>query len=125
MDLKGINQTVRVQVDGINYLAEILPIYITENLDTKTLSGGIVLLKSSSRLSKQINILQTDSTKQPKNKSTKSIMAGFETIRSQSSAIKRTLLQAKKVALLEEPILIMGEVGTGRKTHSKGMSRCK
>jgi transcriptional regulator of aroF, aroG, tyrA and aromatic amino acid transport len=118
-DLKGINQTVRVQVDGINYLAEILPIYITENLDIKTLSGGIVLLKSSSRLSKQINILQTDSTKQPKNKSTKTIMAGFETIRSQSSAIKRTLLQAKKVALLEEPILIMGEVGTGRRRIAK------
>jgi len=114
-DHQGVNQTVKVQVDGINYLAEILPIYITDNLDSKTLSGGIVLLKSSSRLSKQIHILQTESTKESKAKPEKNIMAGFETIRAQSSAIKRTLLQAKKVAMLDAPILIMGEVGTGRR----------
>ncbi|PAJ74434.1 hypothetical protein CJF42_10530 [Pseudoalteromonas sp. NBT06-2] len=118
-DLKGVNKTVRVQIDGIHYLAEILPIYITENLDTKTLSGGIVLLKSSSRLKKQINILQSDQIEQSKNKPAKAIMTGFETIRSQSSAIKRTLLQAKKIAQLEAPILIMGEVGTGRRRIAK------
>jgi len=118
-DQKGVNQTVKVQIDGINYLAEILPIYITENLDSKVLSGGIVLLKSSSRLSKQINILQSEPTKQLKNKPAKTIMAGFETIRSQSPTIKRTLLQAKKIALLEAPILIMGEIGTGRRRIAK------
>lgn len=118
-DQNGINKTVKVQIDGINYLAEVLPIYITENMDAKTLSGGIVLLKSSSRLSKQINILQTDPLKHSKSKPSKDIMAGFETIRSQSSAIKRTLLQAKKVALLDAPILVMGEVGTGRRRIAK------
>ncbi|MDR8524380.1 MULTISPECIES: transcriptional regulator TyrR [Shewanella] len=100
-------QATRVNIGENEYLAEMLPIYLPDSgSDTPILAGAVVSLKSPARLGKQFNALQNQSS-------------GFENVLATSDKMKEVLVQARRMAQLDAPLLITGETGTGKELMSR------
>ncbi|WP_100656280.1 sigma 54-interacting transcriptional regulator [Alteromonas flava] len=96
-------QAHKLQFAEQDYLADILPIYISDSHDEKILAGAVVLLKSEVRLGEQLSAFNRPNTK------------NFDRFMAQSVAMQRTLANAQRLATLEQPLLILGEIGSGKK----------
>jgi transcriptional regulator of aroF, aroG, tyrA and aromatic amino acid transport len=92
-------QATRVQINGSEYLAEMLPIFLPDDNDKTILAGAVISLKSPARVGKQFNALQNQTT-------------GFDNVLAVSDKMKEILKQAKRMAQLDAPLLITGETGT-------------
>jgi transcriptional regulator of aroF, aroG, tyrA and aromatic amino acid transport len=97
----------RVNIDKIEYLAEIIPVYLPDADAEKILTGAVILLKSSQRIDKQYNALKT----QPDN--------SFSNVLAFSNAMKDVVACAKQHAMLDAPLLIQGETGTGKEVLAR------
>jgi transcriptional regulator of aroF, aroG, tyrA and aromatic amino acid transport len=114
MILKGFNfnrwldsddvlaQTRRLKFQEENFVADILPIKVSEDSGKRVLIGAVLVLKSESRLGQQINAF-----KQPND-------CDFSGIQSNSSAMRKVIRETKRMALLDSSVLIVGETGTGK-----------
>ncbi|GKX54688.1 TyrR family transcriptional regulator [Leminorella grimontii] len=93
----------RVIVRGQDYLMDIMPIYQSdEGSAEKTVTGAVVVLKSAVKIGRQLQ-----------NKNVADNQA-FSHIVSVSGKMKTLIEQANRLAMLDAPLLIVGDTGTGK-----------
>lgn len=97
----------RVSIDKIEYLAEIIPVHLPDVESDKILTGAVILLKSSQRIDKQYNALKPT----PDN--------SFANVLAFSPAMEEVVATAKQHAMLDAPLLINGETGTGKEVLAR------
>ena len=97
-----LGQTTRVEVGGEDYIADILPISVPQGGEGDVLAGAVINIKSQSRLGQQVSAFRRYGQE------------SFATIHNHSTAMRRVVREARKMAQLEAPILITGETGTGK-----------
>ncbi|WP_019025768.1 transcriptional regulator TyrR [Colwellia piezophila] len=95
-------QTRRLKFQGEDFVADIMPIHVSGEDESKVLAGAVLILKSEARLGQQMNAF-----KQP-NENT------FSGIQATSSAMRKVIREAKRMSSLDSSILILGETGTGK-----------
>jgi transcriptional regulator of aroF, aroG, tyrA and aromatic amino acid transport len=99
-------QTHRVKFIEQDYIADILPVDVPDN-DKTVLAGAVVILKSETRLGQQITVF---------NKTTSNC---FDSFQASSTAMKKVIRDAKRMAELDGHMLIYGEAGTGKQRIAK------
>lgn len=85
-----------------DYVADILPVTVSDADKKPVLAGAVVMLKSEIRLGQQFNTfhqLQNDS---------------FDRFVTVSGVMAKAVKDAKRIADLDAPVLIFGETGTGK-----------
>ena len=107
-----------VVISGLDYMMEIMPVYVTDESENQVLASAVILLKSLSEAKMPVAMREISGDH------------GFEHLVGQSSRFKHLLAQAKKLALLDAPLLIQGETGTGkemlaRACHQRSLRREK
>lgn len=98
-------QTIRVTVNGEDYIADILPIHVEDDDNTESdtsLAGAVINLKSESRLGQQIVAFRQNDQE------------SFARILANSSQMRRVIRESKKMAAHDASLLIVGETGTGK-----------
>lgn len=102
--LEGNQAPVRenLVLDGIDYHLDIMPVYISGDTHESTLAGAMVILRSLAQ------VIPHDVTLSLNNP------LGFEHFVGVSNRHKSLINQAKKLAMLDQPLLIEGETGTGK-----------
>ncbi|PSW18412.1 transcriptional regulator TyrR [Photobacterium sanctipauli] len=107
-----------VVMSGLDYMMEVMPVYVTDESEEQVLASAVILLKSLSEAKMPIAMRKLSGDN------------GFEHLVGQSSRFKQLLSQAKKLSLLDAPLLIQGETGTGkemlaRACHQRSLRREK
>ncbi|KHT62238.1 transcriptional regulator [Photobacterium gaetbulicola] len=105
-----------VVLSGLDYMMEIMPVYVTDETEEQVLASAVILLKSLSEAKMPLAMRQLSGDN------------GFEHLVGQSSRFKQLVSQAKKLAMLDAPLLIQGETGTGkemlaRACHQRSLRR--
>ncbi len=96
-----------VHFNNLEYLAEMMPVYFPDEEEDEILTGALIMLKSSARIGHQYKVL-------------KSAEAGsFDGLLAQSPLMCQLVNDAKKYALLDAPILIQGDTGTGKEVLAR------
>lgn len=94
-------QTHKLKLGDEDHIADILPIMVPGD-NEQVLAGAVIILKSELRLGQQVNAFR------------QSQEDSFGQLIGSSSSLRRVVREAKKMAILDAPILIMGETGTGK-----------
>ncbi|MFU9136164.1 transcriptional regulator TyrR [Erwinia tasmaniensis] len=96
-------QALHVVIQGRDFLMEITPIYGTEdNNHAGPPAGAVVMLKSTARMGQQLqNLKVNDDT-------------DFQHIVAVNPKMRQVIDQARKLAMLDAPLLIVGDTGTGK-----------
>ena len=87
-----------VQIGGERYLLETVALHDTGG----TVAGAVLTLHAPQRLGERLSALQNYNA------------GGFESILGQSPAIRQLKQRAARMALVDAPLLIRGETGTGK-----------
>ena len=96
-------QREAIVLDGLDYLMEIMPVHITEESSGETvIAGAVITLRASVQEASHANFLPEGNS------------LGFEHFVGISNRHKTLMAQAKKLAMLDQPLLIEGETGTGK-----------
>ncbi|MDX3772781.1 transcriptional regulator TyrR [Chromatiaceae bacterium AAb-1] len=95
-------QTRRLEIQGKRFIADILPVMVPGDAGSDILAGAVINFKSESRLGQHIVAFKTGDQE------------SFNTLQANSNVMRRVVREAKKMAQLDAPILIMGETGTGK-----------
>jgi len=96
-------QTHLVVLQGRDFLMEVTPIYIQDEENAaSTLTGAVVMLKSTARMGHQLQNLAVNDD------------AEFQHIVAVSSKMRQVVEQARKLAMLDAPLLFVGDTGTGK-----------
>ncbi|BDX05727.1 TyrR/PhhR family helix-turn-helix DNA-binding protein [Planctobacterium marinum] len=108
LESKDINiQAHKVKFVEQDFLADFFPVFVPDSSQSPILAGAVILLKSEFRLGQQFSVFH-----QPGEES-------FNHIFAQSTAMKRTVREAKKFAESNLPLLFFGETGTGKETLAR------
>ncbi len=95
-------------LDGLDYIMEIMPVYITEELSGEsTIAGAVISLRANVQDNSGASFLPESNN------------LGFDHFVGVSNRHKAMLAQAKKLAMLDQPLLIEGETGTGKEMLAK------
>lgn len=96
-------QAHHVVLQGRDFLMEITPIHAQdEEGGTPGPVGGVVMLKSTARMGQQLQNLAVNDDSE------------FQHIVAVSSKMRQVIDQARKLAMLDAPLLIVGDTGTGK-----------
>ncbi|WP_231916741.1 transcriptional regulator TyrR [Rheinheimera sp. SA_1] len=95
-------QTRRFEIHGKRFIADVLPVMVPDDSGHETLAGAVINLKSESRLGEQMVVFK------------KGDQESFNSLHANSNVMRKVVREAKKMAQLDAPILIMGETGTGK-----------
>jgi len=96
-------QAHHVVLQGRDFLMEITPIHAQdEEGGTSNPVGGVVMLKSTARMGQQLQNLAVNDDSE------------FQHIVAVSSKMRQVIDQARKLAMLDAPLLIVGDTGTGK-----------
>ncbi len=95
-------QTRRLKFIDEDYVADIMPIHVSDDAGEAILAGAVLILKSEARLGQQMSAF-----KQAKENN-------FAGIQASSGAMRKVIREAKRMALLDSSMLIVGETGTGK-----------
>lgn len=91
----------KVTFENKAFVAEIIASHLIHN-EQDDVAGAVIILKSEQRLGEQINIFN-----QPQ-------LDPFHLFQAHSGSMRKVISEAKRMALLEVPMLISGETGTGK-----------
>ena len=91
-----------VVINGQNFLLEITPVTLEGENATRVLMGAVVMLRSTLRMGRQLQTMTSQD------------VSAFSQIISVSPKMRHVVDQARKLALLTAPLLIVGETGTGK-----------
>jgi len=91
-----------VVINGLDYALEIMPVYITGESNDTVLASAVVTLKSN-----QAHVVLGQFLSEQNS-------LGFEHFVGSSSKHKALISQAKKLAMMSQPLLIEGDTGTGK-----------
>lgn len=100
-------KAARVTIAGSEYLAEMMPVYFPDAEEEQILAGAVVMLKSPQRIDRQYNALKTNHKD------------GFRDVLAVSPAMTDVIKTARAHALLDAPLLITGETGTGKEVIAR------
>lgn len=96
-------QAHHVVLHGRDFLMEITPIYaLQDDGSSTTQAGAVVMLKSTVRMGRQLQNLTVNDD------------SDFQHIVAVSSKMRQVVEQARKLAMLDAPLLIVGDTGTGK-----------
>ncbi|HHQ4784767.1 transcriptional regulator TyrR [Aeromonas hydrophila] len=95
-------QTCKLSINGEEYLADLMPLFVAEEKGRQALAGAVVVLKSARRIGMHFSALHAVE------------VGGFEHLQAESQKMKQVLAQASKLAMQDAPLLIVGETGTGK-----------
>ncbi|MDN3653178.1 transcriptional regulator TyrR [Thalassotalea ponticola] len=95
-------QTRRIKFMDEDFVADILPVQLPSENNTKVIAGAVIMLKSEARLGQQINAFN-----QPKDNDFANVLAF-------SPLMRKVVREARRMALLDSSILLTGETGTGK-----------
>lgn len=92
----------RVVIAGQDFLLDITPVQLPGDDGNITTVGGVVMLKSALRMDRQLkdHSVHDDSA--------------FSHLLASSERMRQVINHARKLAMLDAPLLIMGETGTGK-----------
>lgn len=100
-------QTIRLSSANERFVADLLPVRVSDESLGDNLVGAVINLKSESRLGQQVGAFrQLDEQ-------------SFSGIIHKSPQMKKVLRDAKRMAQLSAPMLLTGETGTGKETLAK------
>lgn len=91
-----------VVINGHHFLMEITPVHLLDEGSARVLVGAVVMLRSTARMGQQLKDL---SDRDP---------GAFDPVVAVSPRMHQVVEQARKLALLNAPLLITGETGTGK-----------
>ncbi|QIA62976.1 transcriptional regulator TyrR [Vibrio astriarenae] len=102
--LDGQRTRVRENVvhNGLDYIVELMPVFVTGDDKEQTLVSAVLALRPAADVSHNSDILSPTQE------------LGFEHFVGISNRHKALIQQAKKLAMLDQPLLIEGETGTGK-----------
>lgn len=111
-------QTRRFEIHNKRFIADILPVLVPDENGNEILAGAVINLKSESRLGQHMIAFK------------KGDPESFNSIQASSNAMRKVVREARRMAQLDAPILIMGETGTGkellaRACHAAGSRHTK
>lgn len=92
----------KITIEGLNYLMDVMPVMIYSDSGEAILASAVIMLKP-------IVLSETKLTSIPDYNP-----LGFEHFVGVSNHHQRLISQAKKLAMLDQPLLIEGETGTGK-----------
>ncbi|WP_448568726.1 transcriptional regulator TyrR [Thalassotalea ganghwensis] len=95
-------QTRRVKFQDDDFVADIMPIFVSETDEEHVLAGAVLILKSEARLGQQISAFKQANEN------------NFAGIQASSGAMRKVVREAKRMAQLDSSMLIVGETGTGK-----------
>lgn len=95
-------QTRRLKFIEEDFVADIMPIHVSDESNTPVLAGAMLILKSEARLGQQMNAFKQSND------------SGFSHIQASSSSMRKVIREAKRMAQLDSSMLIIGETGTGK-----------
>lgn len=91
-----------VVVNGQNFLLEITPVTLAGENDARVLMGAVVMLRSTLRMGRQLQTMTSQD------------VSAFSQIIAASPKMRNVVEQARKLAMLSAPLLIIGDTGTGK-----------
>ncbi|WP_371186254.1 transcriptional regulator TyrR [Thalassotalea maritima] len=94
--------TRRLKFMDEDFVADVMPVHLPGENNEKVTAGAVIILKSEARLGQQINAFN-----QPKDND-------FTEVLVFSPLMRKVIREARRMALLDSSILIMGETGTGK-----------
>lgn len=94
--------TDRVVIHGQDFLMDLTPIQLDDENRASEVVGAVVMLKSAARMGRQLQDLTINDERE------------FDHIVAISPKMRQVLDQAKKLAMLDAPLLIIGDTGTGK-----------
>lgn len=97
-----IRQREPMLIDGMNYIMEIMPVYITDDSNTSILTSAVVIIKPAIEAQNARPFIPESSN------------LGFEHFVGSSTKYKQLISQAKKLSDIDQSLLIQGETGTGK-----------
>ncbi len=96
-----------IVLDGLDYVMEMMPVYITGELKESTLASAMMIIRS--KVIAEANTIQLSLHSN----------LGFEHFVGVSNRHKALVNQAKKLAMLDQPLLIEGDTGTGKEMFAR------
>lgn len=96
------SHTEHVVVNGQNFMLEVTPVYLEGEHAERVLTGAVVMLRSTVRMGRQLQTLTTQDT------------SAFSQILAVGPKMRHVVEQARKLAMLSAPLLIVGDTGTGK-----------
>jgi len=91
-----------VVINGQNFLLEITPVTLEGENAARVLMGAVVMLRSTLRMGRQLQTMTSQD------------VSAFSQIIAVSPKMRHVVEQARKLALLTAPLLIVGDTGTGK-----------
>ncbi len=95
-------QSAKVKFIQQDYLADMLPITVSDGDSGNIVAGAVILLKSEIRLGQQFSAFHQSPTD------------SFDRFVVESAVMHKVVNEAKRIADLDAPVLIFGETGTGK-----------
>ncbi|MEW6981775.1 transcriptional regulator TyrR [Colwelliaceae bacterium 6471] len=95
-------QTRRLKFQDEDFVADIMPIDVSDATGKQVLAGAVLILKSEARLGQQISAFKQVNEN------------NFAGIQATSGAMRKVIREAKRMALLDSCMLLIGETGTGK-----------
>ncbi|MDN3610211.1 transcriptional regulator TyrR [Vibrio ostreicida] len=99
---KITRQRENIVIGGMDYVMEIMPVYISDESNESVLASTVMIIRSSQETSAMEDSLPLHNN------------LGFEHFVGISNRHKALMSQAKKLSMLEQPLLVQGETGTGK-----------
>lgn len=96
---------------GQPFYLECLPVHGLEGEDAALVIGGILIFHSPSRIGERISALQGPEA------------SGFEYIIGEAEPTRALIERAKRVAVIDAPLMILGETGTGKELLARACHR--
>lgn len=97
-----VSHSEHVVIHGQNFLMEITPVYLDGEQGDGLLTGAVVMLRSTARMGRQLQNLGQQNVE------------AFSHIVAVSPRMRTVIEQARKMAQLNAPLLIVGDTGTGK-----------
>lgn len=97
-----VRQRESMDIEGMNYVMEIMPVYITDDDNTSILASAVVIIKPAMDSTLARPFIPESSN------------LGFEHFVGSSTKYKTLISQAKKLSDIDQSLLIQGETGTGK-----------
>lgn len=100
-------ETERVVIRGRDFLLEITPVHLEGDAGETVTAGALAQLKSAARMGRQLQDLAVNDDNE------------FRHIVALSPNMRQVVEQARKLAMLDAPLLIVGDTGTGKDMLSR------
>lgn len=98
---KNSRRRENVVMDGLDYVVDMMPVYITSEAQESILASTVMIIRQPHSSANLSTLAPQDAR-------------GFEHFVGGSNKHKALMNQAKKLAMLDQPLLIEGETGTGK-----------